>query len=57
MKPCKRPPVIAAMPSDLEATAVFCHHEEVMEILTELMLLVGAVAVFAAVCSLENTSY
>jgi hypothetical protein len=38
--------------------AVFCHHKEVIEMLmTELMLLVGAVAVFTAVCTLENTSH
>jgi len=46
------------MPWAVEAVPVFFHHEEAMEmLLTELMLLVGAVAVFAAVCTLENTSH
>lgn len=58
MQPHQAPSVIAAMPWAVEAVPVFFHHEEAMEmLLTELMLLVGAVAVFAAVCTLENTSH
>jgi hypothetical protein len=57
MQPCKTPSVIAATPSAQEAKAMFCQREKVMEmLLSELMLFVGAVAVFAAVCTLENTN-
>jgi hypothetical protein len=57
MQPCKTPSVIAAMSSAHEAE-LMCHCEDAMEmLLSELMLFVGAVAVFAAVCTLENTSY
>jgi hypothetical protein len=58
MQPCWIPSVIAAMPSAQKPKAKFCPCEEVMEtLLSELMLFVVAVAVFAAVCTLENTSY
>jgi hypothetical protein len=57
MQPCKTPSVIAAMSSAHEAE-LMCYCEDAMEmLLSELMLFVGAVAVFAAVCTLENTSY
>jgi hypothetical protein len=58
MQPCWIPSVIAAMLSAQKPKAKFCPCEDAMEmLLSELMLFVGAVAVFAAVCTLENTSY
>jgi hypothetical protein len=46
------------MPTAEDAQSMFCHREEIMEmVLSELMLFVGTVAVFVAICTLENTSY